>query len=1119
MIRKVTKHAAHETTLIRTASAEHYVAIQGSGRPTTSSASPTNPVETLRQTLRTADKSLSEETFQGQTCLAWADWTGTGSGANDAIHVSDVVPLFDKYGQRGTSTWTKICLVKAVFIQGRSYSQRKQDQQAHYTYKAAAAWTELNVDVVRGTQQLTYWAEQTLSAFITIKSDSISADEKLKALRLWSTLTSRTQEVSPSTYGNTKSHISRSSVWQIYYHIVSADLTKFQRPSTISRSTQASELRTVESAYETNFLRNRRFPKATESNAPVEEWVEQVIRNWQVLCGPDWRESDLGEGGRNSVTRNVLDVLYRAATKTFHSTLILRRLFQVHKSLTEFDLAYKCLDTYIELTDRSRERSAKSGEIDPSQDSQETMLLALAEGVEGLCSYGGQKEAQKAYDLTSKLEDWLGQMLPEEPDDDLQNGHPGTNGNDPHTKEPPSEEVLQVVYRAIGIAKAHWSRWTPFSEIRSELQTEALTLLQKACSLSEPHFSTLYALAILCAETRDISQAIRCTKIALQRIASAGSGFAAREQCAFWHLMTLLLTSQQDFDTALQSSAAALDDVLGLTSESRNGSTSESVEKHPEKLVAYAADDLECDDLQKVMELQISYLALVELTDGSEAALNHSNELLSLYSTLFRRFEVGDIKPQAEQRMLPPNSSAGTVKSVRGSIFSRKRHMATPSAASTVTANSSSPTQPSKVTRPTTQASHAPTIQVTDESGKTPTKKHGHHLIHRSHHEEAAGSSNRASTGTQLATSAGMRNATAASADDQMATSTTIDTMDHAAPTASQHDSRSEAKQTLNEVPHASYPHNKTPPPMSHSEQPPEQDVRLPTVHPETSSTSPIPRFSKVQAQKHALVVLTKTWLTVATLYKRSHMFEDAREACEEAAKVAAKIEALVSVTDPSARILADAGWGGGNKSSDEVWADVCCTKAELLHSIARKREEEGQPIAIDDVREVVEQYEQCLMYFPDHSGGIVGLSNILLDYYEKKIDLAKKVDDGRSYTSRSAKPSSMPEEDGLGATTPSQEHLYSPFSPAASSNEDLRKTPENLNRIAARDRAYGLLSTLTKLGNGWDNSEAWFALARAHELGGEVEKAKDILWWCIELEDTRPIRHWRNLGCNGYVL
>jgi cargo-transport protein YPP1 len=79
--------------------------------------------------------------------------------------------------------------------------------------------------------------------------------------------------------------------------------------------------------------------------------------------------------------------------------------------------------------------------------------------------------------------------------------------------------------------------------------------------------------------------------------------------------------------------------------------------------------------------------------------------------------------------------------------------------------------------------------------------------------------------------------------------------------------------------------------------------------------------------------------------------------------------------------------------------------------------------------------------------------------------------------------------------------------------------TPDAINRLAARDRAYNLLSSLTKLGSGWDCSEAWFALARAYEEGGQVEKAKEVLWWCVELEDTRPLRLWRNVGRGGLVL
>jgi cargo-transport protein YPP1 len=199
-----------------------------------------------------------------------------------------------------------------------------------------------------------------------------------------------------------------------------------------------------------------------------------------------------------------------------------------------------------------------------------------------------------------------------------------------------------------------------------------------------------------------------------------------------------------------------------------------------------------------------------------------------------------------------------------------------------------------------------------------------------------------------------------------------------------------------------------------------------------------------------------------------------------------------------------------------------------------------------ETVREAVELFEQCLMYFPNHPGGIVGLSNVLLDYYERKVELGRKVDDSRpkdvagiavspaAFTpierptspQRTRTQTSIPLADGADPAATNGIPASNPSStttlnqPGQPTDDDLRKTPENLNRLAARDRAYGLLSTLTKLGSGWDNSEAWYALARAHELGGELEKAKEILWWVVKLEDTKPLRPWSVVGGGkGYVL
>lgn len=98
-------------------------------------------------------------------------------------------------------------------------------------------------------------------------------------------------------------------------------------------------------------------------------------------------------------------------------------------------------------------------------------------------------------------------------------------------------------------------------------------------------------------------------------------------------------------------------------------------------------------------------------------------------------------------------------------------------------------------------------------------------------------------------------------------------------------------------------------------------------------------------------------------------------------------------------------------------------------------------------------------------------------------------------------------------APSPSSSLLGAPLPPPHKATS----LPLN-DRLAARDRAYGLLSALTKLGSGWGCSEAWFALARAYEESGQLDKARNALWWTVELEDGRGVLGWEVVG-SGYVL
>jgi len=174
--------------------------------------------------------------------------------------------------------------------------------------------------------------------------------------------------------------------------------------------------------------------------------------------------------------------------------------------------------------------------------------------------------------------------------------------------------------------------------------------------------------------------------------------------------------------------------------------------------------------------------------------------------------------------------------------------------------------------------------------------------------------------------------------------------------------------------------------------------------------------------------------------------------------------------------------------------------------------------------------FETALTHTPNHPSAIVGLSNILLDIYSEDLlppSPIPPLDDpfnpnaGNDLVSASnsfAVPSLPSTPLGLGpANTQS-----TPKPPMDADELPVAYKASRLplvDRLAARDRAYTLLSTLTKLGSSWNSSEAWFTLGRAYEESGQPEKAKEVLWWCVELEEGTGVRDWRCLTGGGYII
>ena len=187
--------------------------------------------------------------------------------------------------------------------------------------------------------QFLQWSERLLAKAAVLASEEASGNDStasresaeiaLKAFRLWSShplvkqkeLPLVTQVAGPAEF------TSQLLTWMSYYNLLSAivqrGLNYIPPAEGRTRAQLTNEIRRVEAICETVLLSEVRFPRANGRSPQVESWVEQVIRNWEVLCGPNWCDEDFGEGGQNAVGKNVLDVSYHSANNFLGNALMI----------------------------------------------------------------------------------------------------------------------------------------------------------------------------------------------------------------------------------------------------------------------------------------------------------------------------------------------------------------------------------------------------------------------------------------------------------------------------------------------------------------------------------------------------------------------------------------------------------------------------------------------------------------------------------------------------------------------------------------------------------------------------------------------------------------------------
>ena len=346
---------------------------------------------------------------------------------------------------------------------------------------------------------------------------------------------------------------------------------------------------------------------------------------------------------------NEQQILYRAATRSFHSTRILRHLFTVHNALAEFELATKALDTYVEIVDRGKTRVEKSGEPEIGLDDDSTVLLTAAAGIHMLCAHGGRREAEKAQEIAALVEKWLEKHRndrahqPSESADDVPNDLVERPNK---TSAPATGKSLAAAYRAISLSRVKWSRLAYMPSERTGLLDQAVSKLRTASqeNLGETSIvETFYDQALALAEKRDINAAVDTVKRAISANIADNDDSSddetidedetpstnmspSKRRLLFksWHLLSLLLTAKQKFDAAVKSCEAAVELYGGRSALFEDEQRSDLIKR------------LGVLERRDIAELIITQLTLVEVMEGPEEAVNASGDLLGLYGKLFQ---------------------------------------------------------------------------------------------------------------------------------------------------------------------------------------------------------------------------------------------------------------------------------------------------------------------------------------------------------------------------------------------------------------------------------------------------------------------------------------------------
>lgn len=882
-----------------------------------------------------------QDVFQAKVCIGWMHWVVADYGQA----LNSLPESFDPYvydGHNAVSEWTSVCAMKSSYLKANCLMRGEERQAAIAAFQSGLPSLERVWSGQPVHSQLKYWSELFLTEYSMLTSESIrdghsstSQQSSISCFRAWARYWEAMSTPVAGGFGfkGSVTSVPRRTIWSEYYQALSkyllhdetyppANLGKASA-DTPARTQLRMELKRVEASYEKLLLSETTFPRAEEERTEVEQFIRQVMANWSILCGRGWSENDLGQGGRTAISRTVLETLYKAATKTYHSTIILRSLFSVHLSVSEFELAFKALDSYLEIVKKGKARVDKTGIAEPSLDDDGTVLETMAQAVMALCLYGHHQSAEKARQLGAELEDWLSK-LPQ-----VRTAESGTlPATDVDATVGPNHyvapNIIALAWQAIGLSHAHWSRSTYEAASRTEIQGKAIRCLRKSLTSEfgrSKDTRSIFALSLLLAERKELSAAVELIRSALMAKSDRGDAdelyygpyWHERSLIPLWHLLGLLLSARQEYVMAAKACEGATTQfkdstaLFGRTdlfkSDHLNSVDAKSLGPEAHGGLVDEMDDFE---KQNLLEVKMTQLALIELQDGPNAAVNASYELLSLFTRLFGNVSATpDLHPASSSVSEAPK----TARSVRGSILGshKDRDRTQPPTRQESMATISDKGLP---IRPATGQTATPSIQVTEEARPPRSRRNSQ----QSERRNSLKKRNRSES----------RGRATSDANSALHSPTVLDGDAFFTPTteAAQPDMLPSPSSKRPPTSMANFSRDKTVSSLNSylSKGTEFSDLNLDVTH-STPHLLPLVQLPKDKERCQRTAVLINVWLTIAGFYRRAHMFDECRAAVTEAQKLVQGLESEAA-RDPFASGATRPAWGE-KESIEELWGSV----------------------------------------------------------------------------------------------------------------------------------------------------------------------------------------------------